>query len=252
MFERTIEAQALDAGERRFRTVSVVALAHLTAVSFLAVVAALTVKPIVERPLPATIVLITPPPRSSGPERPLVAPQPPKRSGHSEPVRAVLPPPVPIETLQRLPAPQETPPPETTDGSTGPVAEGPDGSAGPPGEGGDHGGGGGGGGGGDADATGVVGPVVLTGEMIAPVRIVKVEPVYPSTPRIARMSGSVVVQAVVGLDGRIESAEILASTSALFNAAAIEAVRQWRYTPATMNGRPVRVYISVRVDFVLR
>lgn len=113
-------------------------------------------------------------------------------------------------------------------------------------------GGGRGGGGGDGTGEGDGGPVTLTGEMVAPVRIAKVDPVYPNAARIARMSGKVVVQAVIGLDGRVESTEILASTSPLFDAAAMEAVRQWRYTPATMNGRPVRVYFSVRVEFVLR
>jgi protein TonB len=112
--------------------------------------------------------------------------------------------------------------------------------------------------GGSGDSTagvgdeGGAGPVVITAEMTRPVLLSKVEPVYPEIPRIARMSGKVTLQAVIGLDGRVESVNVIASTSGLFNDAALDAVRQWRYTPALMNGRPVRIYFTVAVEFVLR
>jgi TonB family protein len=57
---------------------------------------------------------------------------------------------------------------------------------------------------------------------------------------------------VIGLDGGVESAEVLASTNPLFDRAAADAVRKWRYRAATMNGAPVRVYFTVVVDFVVR
>ena len=249
MFERTLEAQALHEGERRFRTVSIVALVHLTAVSFLAIVAALTVRPIRPPELQPTIFFVTPPPEPSPapPSLPIAAPQP----GHgSRPeVQPVAPKPVPpVATPTTLPEPVPATPVAGTDLPTG---EGHGNGSGGGNATGDEGAGRGGGGG-DGTGEGDGGPVTLTGEMVAPVRIAKVDPVYPNAARIARMSGKVVVQAVIGLDGRVESTEILASTSPLFDAAAMEAVRQWRYTPATMNGRPVRVYFSVRVEFVLR
>jgi len=108
------------------------------------------------------------------------------------------------------------------------------------------------GGGGLDDGTGPVGPVVLTGEMLVPKLVTRVDPIYPNVARKARLQGRVIVEAVIGLDGAVESAKILTSTSTLFDDAALEAVRQWRYTPATMNGRPVRVYFTVSVAFVIR
>jgi len=249
MFESTLEAQALHTGERRFRTVSAVALLYLTAVSFLAIVAAFTVRPINPPDVQPIFYVIQPPPEPPpGPLLPVVAPAPTTGGRHEAP-RPIVPAPVPpVTTPDRLPDPVPSAPIAGPDGPT--TGEG-------NGNGFDQGGGGGvdkggGGGGGHGTDSGDVGPVALSGEMIPPVRVVKVDPVYPNAARIARMSGKVVVQAIIGLDGRVESTEILASTSPLFDASAMEAVRQWRYTPATMNGRPVRVYFSVRVEFVLR
>ena len=88
--------------------------------------------------------------------------------------------------------------------------------------------------------------------MVRPVLLVKVEPVYPEVARRAGLSGKVTVSAVIGLEGGVESAEVLASTNPLFDRAALDAVRKWRYRPATMSGRPVRVYFTVVVDFLVR
>jgi protein TonB len=106
-------------------------------------------------------------------------------------------------------------------------------------------------GGGDTDPGGSL-PQALTGDMERPVLLSKVEPAYPNAARIARMAGRVTVEAVVGLDGRVESAAVISSTSSLFDDAALDAVRHWRYRPALMNGRPVRVYFKVAVEFVIR
>ena len=89
-------------------------------------------------------------------------------------------------------------------------------------------------------------------EMIAPVLLHKVSPVYPEVPRKARLQGRVTVQAVIGLDGSVEAVEILRTSNPLFDGAALDAVKQWRYRPATMNGIPVRVFFTVEVGFVLR
>jgi protein TonB len=60
------------------------------------------------------------------------------------------------------------------------------------------------------------------------------------------------VRAVIAPDGSVESVEVVSSTNPMFNDAAVDAVRRWRYRPALMNGRPVRVYFSVVVDFLVR
>jgi protein TonB len=96
------------------------------------------------------------------------------------------------------------------------------------------------------------GPQYITAAIDKPVLISKVEPEYPFAARRMGLGGRVTVSAVIGLDGSVESAEILGSSNPLFDQAALEAVRRWRYRAATMNGQPVRVFFTVRVDFVVR
>jgi protein TonB len=94
--------------------------------------------------------------------------------------------------------------------------------------------------------------VYLTGDMVRPVLLSRVEPSYPQVARRAGLGGRVTVRAVIAEDGSVDTVEVLASTNSLFNEAAVDAVRKWRYRPARMNGGPVRVYFSVVVDFLVR
>ena len=100
---------------------------------------------------------------------------------------------------------------------------------------------------------GAVGPVDLTGDIVVrPVLVVKVD-IMPAS-RVAQF-GSQARDAVRGDRrgaGSVESVEVVSSTNPMFNDAAVDAVRRWRYRPALMNGRPVRVYFSVVVDFLVR
>lgn len=82
----------------------------------------------------------------------------------------------------------------------------------------------------------------------------KIEPIYPEIARAARVQGNVILQAIIQQDGGVGHLEILRCTrpSMGFEEAATEAVQNWRYEPATQNGRPVEVYFTVIVDFVLR
>jgi len=88
--------------------------------------------------------------------------------------------------------------------------------------------------------------------MLRPVLLVKVEPSYPQAARRAGLGGRVTLRAVIAEDGNVESVEVVASTNPLFDEAAVDAVRKWRYRPALMNGRAVRVYFSVVVNFLVR
>jgi protein TonB len=93
-------------------------------------------------------------------------------------------------------------------------------------------------------------PKYLTGEILKPERIVYVEPGYPRMARAARAEGRVILEIIVNTGGDVESVRIL-SSHPLFDGAAIDAVRQWRYAPALQNGTPVKVYMTVIVDFKL-
>jgi TonB family protein len=96
------------------------------------------------------------------------------------------------------------------------------------------------------------GPVELSGEIEPPRLVVRVEPSYPSVARAAGVRGRVVLRAVIGPDGSVERVETVSASSPLLVGAAEEAVLAWRYEPARWRGQPVRVWFTVRVDFVLR
>lgn len=84
-----------------------------------------------------------------------------------------------------------------------------------------------------------------------PRKIRQVTPVYPALAIAARVQGRVVLDCVIDREGRIGSLSVL-SGNPLLEAAAVEAVRQWRYTPTLLDGSPVAVVLTVTVEFTLR
>jgi protein TonB len=75
-----------------------------------------------------------------------------------------------------------------------------------------------------------------------------VDPVYPATARASGQHGSVVLQVVVGRDGAVQEVKFLQG-SLMFARAAIDAVRQWRFKPYSMNGRAVSVRSVITLNF---
>ena len=73
----------------------------------------------------------------------------------------------------------------------------------------------------------------------------KVAPVYPA---YAHIEGTVMLHAIIGKNGHIESLEAV-SGSAMLQGAALDAVRQWVYKPYLLNGEPVEVDTTVNVNF---
>ena len=251
MFESTLGAQALSDGQRKLGAVSVAVLAHAGIVAAIVTATALVVPQFKGPDLPPDdLPIVVGPSLVEPPKRPDPLPPPQKGDRPHRPETSALPPP-PVEDVQPTETPSELPTTESFDAIEGPDTPG-EGDGGDPNgtrdgiDGGTSTGGSGTGNGHDA------GPLELTGEMTRPVRLVRVEPVYPEIARKARLDGRVTLRAVIAEDGRVESVEVLASTNALFNQAAVDAVRKWRYSPAVMSGRPVRVYFSVVVDFLVR
>jgi periplasmic protein TonB len=78
----------------------------------------------------------------------------------------------------------------------------------------------------------------------------KVNPVYPPLARQARISGTVILRAVISKDGSIENLSLV-SGHPMLAPAAIDAVRQWKYKPYLLNGEPVEVDTEVQVNFTL-
>ena len=60
----------------------------------------------------------------------------------------------------------------------------------------------------------------------------------------------VILEAIVGTDGSVKSAQVLRGHP-LLDEAAVDAVQQWRYTPTLLNGVPVDVVMTVTVNFTL-
>ena len=84
----------------------------------------------------------------------------------------------------------------------------------------------------------------------APQKLREVNPVYPPLARAAGIQGIVIIEATISADGRVVDARVLRSMP-LLDQAALEAVRQWEYTPTMLNGAPVPVIMTVTVQFTL-
>lgn len=93
--------------------------------------------------------------------------------------------------------------------------------------------------------------VPVGGDVRAPQKLHDAAPVYPAIAIAARVQGVVIIQATIGVDGQVIDATVLRSIP-LLDQAALEAVRQWRYTATRLNGVPVAVVMTVTVNFTLR
>jgi periplasmic protein TonB len=95
------------------------------------------------------------------------------------------------------------------------------------------------------------GPIRVGGSIDPPRKIASAPPVYPPIARAAGVQGIVVLEAVIAEDGTVSEVRVLRSQP-LLDAAAVEAVRKWRFTPTLLNGQPVPVVMTVTVGFSLR
>jgi protein TonB len=75
---------------------------------------------------------------------------------------------------------------------------------------------------------------------------------YPSSAAKKRIKGYVIVNLLIGKDGRVELAKVIASSPAgVFDQAALRGVRSWRFAPAKYKGNPVKVWAKQKVRFDL-
>jgi len=198
------------------------------------------------------IIPVSLPPGGGGAQR---APEPPR--------------PQPAAQQQQVTAPSQPVAPQTVPDvipnvaatSTADVGAGPVGPVGP-----------GGPGGGDPNAIGIgigdgPGPGIGSGPATADVPnvifhagadvksavvISRVAPVYPPIPLRMHMNGVVTVHCVIDRNGRIRDAEVIRTTSPLFNDAALTAVKQWTFAPGTMHGTAVDTYFELTVTFAVK
>jgi protein TonB len=93
-------------------------------------------------------------------------------------------------------------------------------------------------------------PVRVGGNISPPTKVTDVAPRYPPVAQAARISGIVILEAIIGPTGQVTDVKVLRSVP-LLDEAAVEAVRQWVYTPTLLNGVPVPVIMTVTVNFTM-
>jgi protein TonB len=93
-------------------------------------------------------------------------------------------------------------------------------------------------------------PVRVGGNIKPPMKTKDTRPVYPPIAQSARVQGVVIIEATIGPNGKVQDARVLRSIP-LLDAAALDAVRQWEFTPTLLNGVPVPVIMTVTVQFTL-
>jgi protein TonB len=90
--------------------------------------------------------------------------------------------------------------------------------------------------------------VRVGGNIKEPTKIKNVNPAYPDIARQARVQGIVILECTISPQGRVTDVKVLRGIP-LLDQAAVDAVKQWVYTPTLLNGVPVPVIMTVTVNF---
>lgn len=93
-------------------------------------------------------------------------------------------------------------------------------------------------------------PIPVGGNLRPPAKTVHVNPTYPAMAQAVRKEGVVILEVVIDIRGYVETVRVLRSVPMLDDAA-VAAVKQWRFEPATLNGQVVPVVMTVTVNFTL-
>lgn len=92
--------------------------------------------------------------------------------------------------------------------------------------------------------------VRVGGQIKEPKKLKNVSPVYPDIAKQARVQGVVILECTISPQGKVTDVKVLRGIP-LLDQAAIDAVKQWVYTPTLLNGVPVPVIMTVTVNFKL-
>ena len=96
------------------------------------------------------------------------------------------------------------------------------------------------------------GPIHVGGDVKAPNKLSAPQPQYTEIARKARIQGVVIVQAIINKQGEVTDVKVLKGLPMGLDQAAVEAIRKWKFEPATLNGKPVDVYYNLTVNFTLQ
>lgn len=92
-------------------------------------------------------------------------------------------------------------------------------------------------------------PLRVGGAVTRPEKVSGANPVYTEMARKARLTGIVIIEAIIDERGNVVNARILKGLPMGLDRAALDAVQNWRFKPATLQGRPVKVYYTLTVNF---
>jgi protein TonB len=87
------------------------------------------------------------------------------------------------------------------------------------------------------------------GEVRSAVVLHRVDPEYPRTALLARLAGLVVVECIIDSEGHVRDAHIVRSSFSIFDEPALTALRQWKFAPGSLRGRPVDTWFELTVSF---
>lgn len=90
----------------------------------------------------------------------------------------------------------------------------------------------------------------ISGEVAEAKLVFHPNPVYPPLAKMARVQGKVILEAIIGTDGKIEELNVISGHPLLIKAT-MDAVSRWRYLPTLWKGAPVKVITTVEVNFTL-
>ena len=93
-------------------------------------------------------------------------------------------------------------------------------------------------------------PIYVSGAMTRPVFLDGKPPIYSANP-CARIHGTVVMAAVIDEQGRVTGVRVVRPLLPAIDSAAVEAVKTWRFKPATLNGKAVKVFYTLTVNYQL-
>ena len=94
-------------------------------------------------------------------------------------------------------------------------------------------------------------PTPVGGDVVTARLISSVPPAYPALARTQHIQGDVRVDALIGVNGRVTSMKVVSGPT-LLHQAAMDALRQWKYQPATLDGKPVAMHLTVTIQFHLQ
>jgi TonB family protein len=89
------------------------------------------------------------------------------------------------------------------------------------------------------------------GDVKAPVVLSRVEPVYPDEAKVQRIAGIVILQILISDTGDVADVTVLKPLPYGLDKAAVDAVKQWKFAPATQDGAPVPVVFNITINFKL-